>query len=489
MTRARAAAIRWPLRVALAAALVAGALGLYRARARLIAAFFVRGPGGAPAPRLPDAAGGGLAPTDRVRVVLVDGLARGDAGGLPALSRLCARGLDLVVDVGFPTVSLPVQSVLWTGLTQQQSGIAFVGARIAPPLAGIPARIPGSIALAESHAFIVESLGFAETRPRPEEIATSAARAAWEQGGFAAAARAAVSSAARLAFVHVLRVDDAGHRHGRRSPEYAAAAAWSDDLLADLFGAAPGATWLVLADHGHLAGGGHGGGEEEVRLVRACLSTAPEPGWAAGRAVHLVDLARTLADLCGVALPAQAAGRPLAAALARPAPRATLPAPGRTRFAIAAGLFALGLGATLVAARGRVGLLPWWSAVAYAALVASEGLPSLSRRMVFAPLGRDVALAALPGLVVLAIVAGLTTARAPVRLVVSQLALPAAALAACVTLAWGTPPLVPLWSAHASVGFVLCLSASLVVALALLAALVPGWFDRDRGVGSGRGAP
>ena len=48
---------------------------------------------------------------------------------LPAWSALCARGDRLVVDVGFPSVSLPVEVALWSGLTQQQSGIVGHGDR------------------------------------------------------------------------------------------------------------------------------------------------------------------------------------------------------------------------------------------------------------------------------------------------------------------------------------------------------------------------
>src|SRR5687767_11779635 len=129
------------VRLGLAAALLAAAFALFSARKRFIADFFPRGPGGAPKPALalpPEAgrAAAGLTPAPLVRVVLLDGVDRDTADVLPAYKALCARGLPLAVDVGFPTVSLPVQSALWTGLTQQQSGIEFVQARIDPPPAG-----------------------------------------------------------------------------------------------------------------------------------------------------------------------------------------------------------------------------------------------------------------------------------------------------------------------------------------------------------------
>jgi hypothetical protein len=109
--------------------------------------------------------------------------------------------------------------------------------------------------------------------------------------------------------------------------------------------------------------------------------------------------------------------------------------------------------------------------------------------MTFAPRGPAVILAALPGLALLAIVGGVATRAAPLRLAITQLALPVAALAAARVLCARTPPLVPTWTAHASFLFVLALSGALVVALALLAGLVPSWFDRSRAAASPPGPP
>ena len=121
-----------------------------------------------PPPTLVPAPGAApIAPASHVRVVLVDGAGRGTSRMMPAWDDLCTRGLDLVVDVGFPTVSLPVQIALWSGLTQQQTGILFhAGKPLAHPLAtSIPAQVPGSIAVAESHPEIIGSVGFALAEP------------------------------------------------------------------------------------------------------------------------------------------------------------------------------------------------------------------------------------------------------------------------------------------------------------------------------------
>ena len=61
------------------------------------------------------------------------------------------------------------------------------------------------------------------------------------------------------------------------------------------------------------------------------------------RELHLVDLARALADSLGVALDPAAHGRPWSAALADPAADATLPGPGPVRTLLAALLALAGL--------------------------------------------------------------------------------------------------------------------------------------------------
>jgi hypothetical protein len=482
------------VRLCLVAALLAAAFGLFTARKRFIASFFARGPGGAAPPALalpPEAsrARAGLAPVPLLRVALLDGVDRDTADMLPAYRALCARGLSLTVDAGFPTVSLPVESALWTGLSQQQSGIEFVQARIDPPPAGsLPAREPSSAAVSESHPFIAQSFGFAHAWPRLDTAGQELAD--WKERGFPIVARELVASDRRLVFVHLLAADSAGHKKGRDSPEFGAAAANLDALLGQLVEldrAVHGARsrWLVLADHGHRPAGGHGGEEPRIRLVRACLvgpgleRAADAPS---GHLVHMIDLSRAIADSLGLAPHPDSAGRPLWAAVAAPEQAGvSLPRPGPLRWAIAAALLTTAAFATWFAARRRVWRLPWWWVLAYLCVVTIRTVPSLSTPMIYKPLGQDMYLAALPGLLLLAITAGAAVRRtSPWRVVAAQLLVPAAVTAAGVVLSWRTPPLMPLWTAHTSLFLVLLFTGTLVVALAILASLVPMRSSGDR---------
>lgn len=460
-------------------ALAVAALWLRRA---FVLSFFVDGaPGAAPALTPAGADVPTLPPSARVRVVLLDGLSAEHADRMPTLGALCREGLDLRVDTGFPTVSLPVQHVLWTGRTQQESGLEYRIARLSePPADALPRRVEGSVGVAESHADIVQSFGFAHAEPPADDETVDVPGSAWRREGFPAAAREAVAGAARLAFVHVLRIDEAGHALGSASPAYAAAVASADALLLRLRAAADReVTWVVLADHGHRPAGGHGGEEAEIRVVRACIAG---PGITAAdhrthAPIHLVDLHHALSERLATA-DAKTPGRPIAFALAHPDPEATLPRPSGARLALAALLVALGLGLALASGGRRVLAWPWWLLVAYASVVVALGWPTLSNPAIYPKYGGDMLAAALPGALVLALAAfhglrrdGLLRTLLAQGLPVLTILLACLVTSGGLSLALGltdSPPLVPLYTAHASLAFVLTALGSLVLAVMML---------------------
>jgi len=442
---------------------------------------------------LPGGDGAGLPPAARVRVVLVDGLSARVAHDLPAWSAVCKRGLDLLVDVGFPTVSLPVEAALWTGLTQQQTGIVYRSdVPIVPPLAdSIPAKLADSTAIAENHGYIVRSLGFHHVEP-PGDDDAKAWETAWEQH-----ALDAVASPARLVFVHILRVDSAGHTHGEASEDYAKIARDADGILARLVAKDPDARWFVLSDHGHLAGGGHGGEEREVRQVQGCIAG---PGVQAGRGelVHVVDIARAIADSTGVALDKASPARPMAVALAHPLdPEQAIPATPLRTGAIALAILLVGLVTSWLTARPWwIG--PWWFVIACVSLVVIRGEPTLSMRMVYAWEGRTMYLTWLPALAVAVASAYAGLARTTlVRVIAAGLALPMYAMIAAITVcgAWPTivgaevAPVVPRFTAWLSPLVLITAHGAAAVALAVLARLVRSAFDRRSPAETSRTAP
>ena len=489
--------------LALAVVLTASTVGIYQFRRAYIRAWFVDGSANVSPPTLTRGTGTPLPVVDRVRVILLDGIGTSTARQLPRYSAFCAQGLDLIADVGFPTVSLPVQHVLWTGLTQQQSGVQYRLKALNPPARGIPSAVTSSVAISEAYVAleelglgpgtagpyhkIVHSFGFARAFPSTvNSTATS-----WRTETFLEQATQAVVGKTRLVFIHILRADTAGHRAGRTSAAYQRAAQWADDLLgqlrvADAQANVRSARWFVLSDHGHLANGGHGGAERSIRTVRACITGLLPPTLTApvNRYVHLIDISRAIANSLGVSLDDRAVGRPLAAALSVPASTAaTLPTPSLARWLLAVLALALAMVITSKAAAGRTLLLPWWFAVSYISVILIEGAPTLSMPMVYRPLGRTMYLAALPGLALLAIQCSLALRRTPALRVVCTLAvIPTFVTAAAIALSAGIhplggngPPLIPSATAHASLLLAVLQAASAVLAIGATIAAARRW--------------
>lgn len=462
------------------------AVGCHWFRRATIRSFFKDGvPGAAPALSQPPAQAAGLEVVARTRVVLIDG--QGLSFVPPTLKRLCAEGLDLVVDNGFPTVSLPVQHVLWTGQTQSQSGLLYrIAALPTPPAGALPLAVADAVAVAESHNEIVRSFGFATVHAPVGAKAVSEADKLWRAGGFAAAAKAAVASPARLAFVHVLRVDEAGHAEGARSSLYAEAVQTADELLNDLVLVDPdcqNTRWLVLSDHGHRAAGGHADAERSIRFVRACFFGAGVTRWRAVHPVHLVDLHRALADGLGVAT--SSAGRPLPFALANPDINATLPSASLPAWLLALVLVLLSAWITWRCAAGVLFAYPFWFVLAYACVVTMRGPITLSNPVVYPPLGLSGVTAFWPALLLLCgqalfVFSRISTGRAAFALLLVPTATLAAVAVLCRALpVWlgieNPPPLLPWWSAHTAVFASVMSAAFATCAVAALAYAAIAW--------------
>jgi hypothetical protein len=180
----------------------------------------------------------------------------------------------------------------------------------------------GAIGL-DTLASRVEAAGmraaFASDQPRALELFG----VTWQRG-LPAAGRATDE----LFVVNAAVVDRAGHEHGAASAAYRAAALELDrqivaildgiDLVRDAV--------VIVADHGHVAGGGHGGLEPEVVTVPLVLAGAGvRAGATLEPAARMIDVAPTVAALLGVPAPGHGTGSVLVDALVLdPAHRATL---------------------------------------------------------------------------------------------------------------------------------------------------------------------
>ena len=114
-------------------------------------------------------------------------------------------------------------------------------------------------------------------------------------------------------FVYFGATDEAGHAKGPLSPAYDHALQAQDAHLGRLLEAIEARSWrpgraeehwtvLVTTDHGHLDGGGHGGGTRAEREVFVILA---EPGMPGGTRLDdpgLVDIAPTVLARLGIPL-------------------------------------------------------------------------------------------------------------------------------------------------------------------------------------------
>jgi hypothetical protein len=380
---------RWKL-LTIALVLILGGI-VWGERRRFIRSWFDRGPVLPPAERSGPAPSGPVRP---VRVVLVDGLTESMADQLPAMGRVCKAGLSLRVDVGFPSVSLPVQHVLWTGTWQGQSGVLFqIDQLNRPVFESLPELVVrrgrNAVAVAENHREIVASFPFSSIVAPAKESDSPLAPLDLQQE-----ALRAVQSSAALAFIHVLALDKAGHEGGSTSAQYRDVARRADELLGQIWQVrSPDWTLVVLSDHGHLRRdpGGHGGPEPEVRWVRACVVGPGIPAGSRGLA-EMPDLSRILAQRLNVPPPRRCQGRPLSRVIGSSKTPGQPPPLGRERnsaamvlgLLISLGMLGLGLG--LVGGwhpRRALLLLPWGIVVSVVLLFACLGEPSLSRHYIY----------------------------------------------------------------------------------------------------------
>ena len=126
----------------------------------------------------------------------------------------------------------------------------------------------------------------------------------------------------QLLVVHLPDLDEAGHSFGGASAQYRDVAGKVDADIARLVSGlqADTTTFVIVADHGHIASGGHGGWEPEVVTVPGVFSgAAVRLGSATGT---LDQVAPTVAVLSGIRVPAYAESTALRSVLSTTAAKA-----------------------------------------------------------------------------------------------------------------------------------------------------------------------
>ncbi len=247
--------------------------------------------------------------THKVVIFLIDGLRDDVSRQLDTLNALRQKGADLTALAGQPSLSLPGATVLSTGTWQEISGVTtnWYSGKVLVDSIWAAARRSGlstGIVAGESWGTL-----FGQYITYGEYVGDEGDQ--YDNEVEQKAAALIQGSQPDLMLVHFSAVDNNGHAHGGKSPEYLAAAKEIDARIGRLLPLLqPGTTVVVVADHGHIATGGHGGWEPEVLSVPLILSG---PGVKAGAygLVRQADLVPTLSALLGIPIPAHAVGEPL----------------------------------------------------------------------------------------------------------------------------------------------------------------------------------
>ena len=246
--------------------------------------------------------------SQRVILVIVDGLRLQESFGLKTLDRLRRAGIDAIATSHYPTISYPNHVSLVTGVPPLISGVRNNTKRFPVVLDSIMDRVRAGGMTASYVADDSPSLGYMFGSDFealyyggwPGALAKSA-HFALEQGN------------SSLLVIVPGTVDVAGHNHGGKSPEYRQAVLDVDAQLAEALQLVnlKDDTVIITADHGHTDGGGHGGEEEEVLQVPLIMAGAGIRAEGLLGEAELVDIAPTIAALLGVPAPGHSVGRTL----------------------------------------------------------------------------------------------------------------------------------------------------------------------------------
>jgi hypothetical protein len=235
--------------------------------------------------------------------MILDGLGHDQACDLPELGRLRERGVFRALHAHVPTFTAPNVVAMLTGRAPRDSRVRLNGR-------GVPDRP------FETVLDVALEAGW-DVRCHARQFRAFPAVVGWEcrHGRLAFAMDLLVDPTPPGTFdlVHVGEVDDAGHEQGPESVSYAQRALHADRLVARVAASLDPDhdTLVVLSDHGHIPGGGHGGEEPEARdaFFLAAFGAIDRGRELPPRPMR--DVASTLAQIAGMRPLAHDLGAPM----------------------------------------------------------------------------------------------------------------------------------------------------------------------------------
>jgi len=244
----------------------------------------------------------------RVVLVMCDGLTLEASRQMTGLNTLRQYGADMVATTPQPSLSYPTWTTILSGAPPNISGV---------PTNWFDAAVPVETLLDVAWR---DGRRLAVVAPEDFETLYGAGRAGasyfddWTDEYMTTtyvdqALSIADSYQPELLVIHLPDADETAHAHGAASEEYSAVTKRMDSDIARLISGLQDdrTIFVVCADHGHLAAGGHGGWESEVVRVPAVFAG---PGTILGEGtIAQTDIAPTVAAVLGMRVPMHAVGR------------------------------------------------------------------------------------------------------------------------------------------------------------------------------------
>lgn len=255
----------------------------------------------------------GSAVASRTVLVIIDGLRLDSSRQMGTLNHLRGYGADLELVAPQPSLSYPNWTTIVSGAPPYVSGVVTNWHEGGSPVE----TLFDTVAAGGVKTVFVGPSDFSELYGVDSKV-TAAYQRDWDTEYLSGtyvdeALRLAGLHEPALLVVHLPDIDEAGHSFGGASDEYARTVSRVDQDLGRLVdGLQDGGTvFAVVADHGHIDTGGHGGWESVVTSVPGVFSG---PGIRLGSGTaELGDVAATVSVLVGAPAPAHSAGLPIAA--------------------------------------------------------------------------------------------------------------------------------------------------------------------------------
>lgn len=253
----------------------------------------------------------GSALASQTVLVIIDGLRLDSSREMGSLNRLRSYGQDLELTVPQPSLSYPNWTTILSGAPPYVSGVVTNWHEGRAPVATLfdQARAAGVKTVFVGPDDFEQLYGV-------KGKTTASFMRKWDERYLTARYVDAALDLDRrhspgLLVVHLPDVDEAGHSYGGASSRYAATVAKVDaDLRRLIEGLQDDTTaFVVVADHGHIDTGGHGGWESDAVTVAGIFTG---PGISLGRGTaRLEDVAPSVSTIAGIAPPAGTTGRPI----------------------------------------------------------------------------------------------------------------------------------------------------------------------------------